>query len=97
MSLHRCVTTKTSIFKYPAVITELLAMKKLKTRPAPSRKPTAYLGGKIYTRKSPSQLRVYSRIADALEQSVPIDWTDKTSVDKSWRIACGYIESDTRK
>ena len=79
VSLDDVLSSTQSILKYPDFVEELVKRKPLGTRPKMSQKPTSYedFGGKIYFAKSKSQLRVYRRAGDKVEQPLKIDFSQK--------------------
>lgn len=66
-------------------------------RPKPTKEPTAWGGGKIYFSKAKKMYRVYRRVPqDKVEESVPVDISDKADKKSKWAACCALIESDTR-
>ena len=66
-------------------------------RPKPSKEPTTWLGGKIYFSKAKKAYRVYRRVPDdKVEESVPVDISDKSDKKAKWGACCALIESDPR-
>ena len=66
-------------------------------RPRPSKEPTVWLRGKIYFSKAKKAYRVYRRLPDdKVEETVPVDISDKSDKKAKWGACCALIESDPR-
>ena len=61
-------------------------------RPAFAKTPTKHAGGKIYFSKLKKAFRVFHRIKDRIESTVPVLENEKTA----FKYSCALIESDPR-
>jgi len=51
----------------------------------------------IYYSKPKRSLRVYSRYTDKHEQTIPMNFKNKTNRADHWSLACSIIEKDKRR
>ena len=74
----------------------LFSMPAKVARPAPSQKPTAHAGGKIYFSAPKSCYRVYLRATDRIEKCVRANPASKSDMTRKFIVACAMIEQDKR-
>ncbi len=94
--VRRIIGEGKSIFKNPDAVNTLRGLPAKAGRPLLKDTPIEYAGGRIYYVEKSSILRVYRRIGDRVEQTIPIDMSCPSNKKKQFHLACAIIENDPR-